>query len=280
MINLDNQSEWHITLENLLGHHEGGDRQYRYDDGKGNPTFGRGLLLDDAAKKQLPNKIKKDIIDGKAPIPQKIRDKIFKDRLKESERMATHFAGGTRNFNKLSETRRIVLTSMAYQLGGKNILKFEKFQTYLKAMIKAKGTYLEQRFRNEAMGEMADSRWFREDKTNRATDLIGSFISDKIFIEGEFRSPEEILKLSIGKQKIADAEDAKQERLNSLPPLDFQKTAERFNKTDEKTESSRYAKEIAVKAPKPIYSGTKVRKKNFGGMAGAEPLIQKESGSI
>jgi len=49
--------------------------------------------------------------------------------------------------------------------------------------------------------------------------------------------------------------------------------AAEINKTDEQTESPILAKEIVVKAPKPIKAGTKERKKKFGGMVG-------ETGSI
>jgi hypothetical protein len=228
-LNFNTNTSWIINAKDLLGHHEGGDHKYVYDDGRGNLTFGKGLLLDAAAIKRLPKNDKKDIVAGKLPVPESIRTKLFNERFKEAQETATKFVGNTRDFNKLSAARKQVLTSMAYQLGRTKLNKFSKFRTHLQAMIKAKGTEQENFFRNEAMGEMADSKWFREDNTHRSTDLIGSFVSDQIFIEGQYKSPKEVFKLSEGKQQVADDIDSETARSNLPLPEDPIEVAERFN---------------------------------------------------
>ncbi len=78
-------------------------------------------------------------------------------------------------FDRLSQVRKDVLISMAYQIGVNGLLKFKKTWKYLEG-----GMY------EEASNEMLDSEWARDDSPERAQRharvmLVDNFNVYKIF---------------------------------------------------------------------------------------------------
>jgi len=149
------------SVYDMIRRHEG-LRTRVYRDSRGNRTIGIGFNLENRGARREIESVGanyEEILSGRARLNERQVEALFRRDVEEARQTARSFLG-RRNYDRLDERAKDIITDMAFNLGPSRLNRFRRLR---RALIRR--DYL------RAADEMEDSRWYGQ-VGNRSRELV------------------------------------------------------------------------------------------------------------